>query len=63
VCGKTASGYQAAQSDARGVDVTKRPLHPEDVAATVYLHVGIGARNTALPAARAGRGIPSNAAK
>lgn len=47
-------GQCIGQSDARGAYVSDRRLHPEDVAATVYHHLGIDARNTAIPD-RAGR--------
>ena len=48
-------GQTIGASDARGAYVSDRPLHPEDVAATVYHHLGIDGRNTALPD-RTGRG-------
>lgn len=47
-------GQAIGISDAQGAYVAERPLSPEDVAATVYHHLGIDARNTAIPD-RAGR--------
>tara|TARA_R110002072_G_scaffold302710_2_gene487544 strand:- start:21923 stop:23293 length:1371 start_codon:yes stop_codon:yes gene_type:complete len=47
-------GQSIGVSDAQGAYVAERPLSPEDVAATVYHHLGIDARNTAIPD-RAGR--------
>ena len=47
-------GQTIGASDGRGAYVTERPLNPEDVAATVYRHLGIDARQTAFPD-RAGR--------
>lgn len=41
-------------SDGQGAYVTERPLSPEDVAATVYHHLGINGRETAI-ADRTGR--------
>lgn len=52
--GKLKLGQTVGASDGKGAYVTDRPLHPEDVAATVYHHLGINARETALPN-RAGR--------
>jgi hypothetical protein len=47
-------GQAIGKSDDKGAYVSERPLSPEDVAATVYHHLGIDARNTAIPD-RAGR--------
>ena len=47
-------GQTIGRSDDRGAYVAERPIHPEDVAATVYHHLGIDARNTAF-ADRSGR--------
>ena len=47
-------GQTVGASDDKGAYVTDRPLSPEDVAATIYHHLGIDARNTAIPN-RAGR--------
>jgi Protein of unknown function (DUF1501) len=47
-------GQTIGTSDGRGAYVTERPLNPEDVAATVYRHLGIDGRKTAFPD-RAGR--------
>jgi hypothetical protein len=52
--GKFRMGQTIGISDAQGAYVAERPLHPEDVAATVYHHLGIDARHTAIPD-RAGR--------
>ena len=42
-------GQVVGSSDAKGAYVTDRPFSPEDVAATVYHHLGIDGPNTALP--------------
>ena len=47
--GRFRMGQTVGTSDERGAHVSERPLHPEDVAATVYHHLGIDARNTAIP--------------
>ena len=47
-------GQTIGSSDAQGAYVAERPLSPEDVTATVFHHLGIDARNTAIPD-RAGR--------
>ena len=47
--GRFRMGQTIGKSDANGAYVSDRPLHPEDVAATVYHHLGIDARNTAIP--------------
>ena len=52
--GRFRMGQTIGQSDPHGAYVSERPLHPEDVAATIYHHLGIDARNTAIPD-RAGR--------
>lgn len=52
--GRFRMGQTVGISDANGAYVSERPLHPEDVAATVYHHLGIDAGNTAIPD-RAGR--------
>jgi hypothetical protein len=36
-------------SDRHGAYVTDRPFSPEDVAATVYHHLGIDGREVAIP--------------
>lgn len=41
-------GTVVGESDEHGAYVKDRPVHPEDVAATVYNHLGIDARQTAL---------------
>ena len=52
--GSMRMGQAIGKSDDKGAYVSERPLSPEDVAATVYHHLGIDARNTAIPD-RAGR--------
>ncbi|MGZ0173696.1 MAG: DUF1501 domain-containing protein [Planctomycetales bacterium] len=52
--GRFRMGQSIGASDDRGAYVAERPLSPEDVTATVYHHLGIDARNTAIPD-RAGR--------
>ncbi len=47
--GRFRMGQAIGTSDQHGAYVSDRPLHPEDVAATVYDHLGIDARQTALP--------------
>lgn len=46
-------GFQVGQavgaSDAKGAYVADKPFSPEDIAATIYHHLGIDARSTALP--------------
>ena len=41
-------GQVIGASDDKGAYVADRPLHPEDVAATIYQHLGIDGRETAL---------------
>lgn len=41
-------GTVVGKSDERGAHVVDRPVHPEDVIATVYQHLGINARETAI---------------
>jgi len=52
--GRYPMGQVVGASDARGAYVADRPLHPEDVAATVYHHLGIDGRRVSFPD-RAGR--------
>jgi hypothetical protein len=52
--GRLRLGQTVGASDKHGAYVTDRPLSPEDVAATVYHHLGIDGRHIALPD-RAGR--------
>lgn len=52
--GRFRMGQTIGKSDAHGAYVSDRTLHPQDVAATVYHHLGIDGRNTAIPD-RAGR--------
>lgn len=42
-------GQVIGRSSSRGEDVVERPLDPQDVAATVYHHLGINARNITFP--------------
>jgi hypothetical protein len=44
--GRMKMGQAIGVSDARGEYVVERPVSPKDVAATVYHHLGIDARNT-----------------
>lgn len=44
-CGGMKMGQVVGRSDRRGERVGERPLDPQDVAATVYHHLGIDARN------------------
>ena len=46
--GKIVGGTVVGRSDERGAHVVDRPVHPEDVIATVYQHLGIDARKTAI---------------
>lgn len=43
-CGSMAMGQVVGRSSARGEHVVERPLSPQDVAATVYHHLGIDPR-------------------
>ena len=52
--GRLSRGVVVGASDDRGAYVAERPLSPEDVAATVYQHLGIDGRHIAFPD-RAGR--------
>ncbi|MHC4876135.1 MAG: DUF1501 domain-containing protein, partial [Planctomycetota bacterium] len=47
--GRFRMGQTIGTSDPHGAYVSDRPIHPEDVAATVYHHLGIDARETAIP--------------
>lgn len=47
--GRYRMGQIIGRSDERGAYVADRPIHPEDIAATVYHHLGIDGRQTALP--------------
>ena len=42
-------GHTIGSSNEIGAHVAERPLDPQDVAATVYHHLGIDAANTAIP--------------
>jgi uncharacterized protein (DUF1501 family) len=53
-CGSMRMGQVIGRSSARGEHVVDRPISPEDVAATVYHHLGIDARSVTFPD-RAGR--------
>lgn len=52
--GRLRRGIVVGASDAHGAYVTERPLSPEDVAATIYQHLGIDGREIYFPD-RAGR--------
>jgi uncharacterized protein (DUF1501 family) len=52
--GNLPRGIVVGASDERGAYVTERPLSPEDVAATIYQHLGIDGRQVAFRD-RAGR--------
>jgi len=52
--GRLPRGIVVGASDAHGAYVAERPLSPEDVAATVYHHLGIDGQHTSFPD-RAGR--------
>ncbi|MBM81074.1 MAG: hypothetical protein CMJ78_10830 [Planctomycetaceae bacterium] len=52
--GNLRMGQTVGMSDERGAHVLDRPLDPQDVAATVYHHLGIDARQVSFPD-RAGR--------
>ncbi len=45
-CGGMNMGQVIGRSNAHGADVASRPISPEDVAATVYQHLGIDGENT-----------------
>jgi hypothetical protein len=53
-CGSMQMGQVIGRSSSRGEYVTDRPISPQDVAATVYHHLGIDARSIAFED-RAGR--------
>jgi uncharacterized protein (DUF1501 family) len=44
-CGSMKMGQVIGRSSARGEEVVERPLTPQDVAATVYHHLGINGRS------------------
>jgi hypothetical protein len=48
-CGGMKMGQVIGLSSPRGEHVVERPLDPQDVAATVYHHLGINARTTMFP--------------
>lgn len=52
--GRLPRGIVVGASDHHGAYVAQRPLSPEDVAATIYQHLGIDGRHVAFPD-RAGR--------
>lgn len=52
--GRLPRGIVVGASDEHGAYVTERPLSPEDVAATIYQHLGIDGRKISFPD-RAGR--------
>jgi hypothetical protein len=47
-CGSMKMGQAVGKSTRRGEYVLDRPLSPQDVAATVYHHLGIDARSVAF---------------
>ncbi len=47
--GRYPMGQVIGSSDEHGAYVVDRPVSPEDVAATVYHHLGIDARQVAIP--------------
>lgn len=47
--GRLRRGVVVGQSDDKGAYVVERPLDPQDVAATVYHHLGIDARRVTFP--------------
>ncbi len=53
-CGSMRMGQVIGKSSTRGEHVVDRPVSPQDVAATVYHHLGIDARSVVFPD-RAGR--------
>jgi uncharacterized protein (DUF1501 family) len=48
-CGGMKMGQVIGRSSARGEEVAERPVSPQDVAATVYHHLGIDARSVTFP--------------
>ncbi|HJT34049.1 MAG TPA: DUF1501 domain-containing protein [Pirellulales bacterium] len=48
-CGSMKMGQAIGRSSARGEHVVDRPFDPQDVAATVYHHLGIDAQNVMFP--------------
>ncbi len=53
-CGSMRMGQVIGRSNERGEHVVERPINPQDVAATVYHHLGIDARRVIFDD-RAGR--------
>ncbi len=51
-CGGMRMGQAVGRSTARGEQVADRPISPQDVAATVFHHLGIDARTVAFPDAQ-----------
>jgi hypothetical protein len=48
-CGSMRMGQVIGRSSARGETVADRPVRPQDVAATVYHHLGIDSRSVVFP--------------
>src|SRR3954468_24665314 len=48
-CGSTNMGQVVGKSSPRGEHVADRPITPQDVAATIFHHLGIDSRNIFLP--------------
>jgi uncharacterized protein (DUF1501 family) len=47
-CGSMRMGQTIGRSTRRGEEVADRPLTPQDVAATIYHHLGINARQVSF---------------
>jgi uncharacterized protein (DUF1501 family) len=47
-CGSMKMGQVIGRSTRRGEEVAERPISPQDVAATIYHHLGINARNVSF---------------
>lgn len=48
-CGSMKMGQVVGRSSSRGEKVVERPIDPQDVAATVFHHLGINFRSTSFP--------------
>src|SRR4030095_16545333 len=48
-CGSMKMGQVVGSSSSRGENVVERPIDPQDVAATVYHHLGINFRSISFP--------------
>lgn len=47
-CGSMRMGQVIGRSDARGETIVERPIGPQDVASTVYQHLGIDSQSVAF---------------